>query len=232
MPSNNQVKKAGEQIRLYLVDPVNADPVAARDALDVLLEFRAAHQYPLVKATMGLRSMVKTERCEVRVTQRLKRVPTIADKLVREPKMSLARMQDLGGCRAVLDNIDEVRRVQRRLARNRPPLRVSDYIESPKASGYRGVHVVVAYDQRAIEVQLRTLMMHEWAIAVERLSGRLRADLKSSKGPAEVLAVFSLISEAMALEEGGQQVPDGLLEALAAAKREAVPFMTTGGTRS
>jgi hypothetical protein len=30
---------------------------------------------------MGLRSVVKTEQCQIEVTQRLKRVPTIVDKL-------------------------------------------------------------------------------------------------------------------------------------------------------
>lgn len=117
---------------------------------------------------MGLRSVVKTEQCEVEVSQRLKRIPTIIDKLVREPTMQLANMQDIGGCRAVLNSFDEVRRVQRRLSKNRPPLRVSDYIAEPRASGYRGVHVVVQYDGRPVEVQLRTQAMHEWAITKPR----------------------------------------------------------------
>ena len=57
--------------------------------------------------------------------------------------MQLSSMQDVGGCRAVLASIAEVRRIQRRLSKNRPPLRVSDYIAEPRESGYRGVHVVV-----------------------------------------------------------------------------------------
>lgn len=36
------------------------------------------------------------------VAQRLKRVPTIAGKLLREPGMKLSRMEDVGGVRAVL----------------------------------------------------------------------------------------------------------------------------------
>lgn len=97
-------------------------------ALAVLLDHRADHRVPLTKATMGLRSVVRSEQCVVEVSQRLKRVPTILDKLVREPTMQLANMQDIGGCRAVLNSIDEVHRVRRRLGKNRPPLRVSDYI--------------------------------------------------------------------------------------------------------
>jgi (p)ppGpp synthase/HD superfamily hydrolase len=153
--SKSQVNKAGKTLRKWR----DADPTQVRAAFDVLLAFRAAHQYPLTKATMGLRSMVRTEACQVEVSQRLKRVPTMIDKLVREPTMPLASMQDIGGCRAVLRDVAEVRRVQRRLAKNRPPVRLNDYIANPRPSGYRGVHLIVVYDGRHIEVQLRTEVM-------------------------------------------------------------------------
>jgi putative GTP pyrophosphokinase len=178
---------------------------------------------------MGLRSMVATEGCTIEVSQRLKRVPTILDKIRRYPTMRLASMQDIGGCRAVLSDVDEVRRVERRLRRNRPPLRVCDYITIPKDSGYRGIHVVVDYDGRAVEVQLRTQVMHQWAITVERLSGRLQEDLKSGRGPAEVLAYLSGATEAMAIEEGGGVVDQETLATLVELRKSAVPFLQGGG---
>jgi hypothetical protein len=196
-------------------------------ALGVLLEHRAAHRVPLTTATMGLRSAVRTERCEVEVSQRLKRVPTIVDKLVREPTMQLASMQDIGGCRAVLNSIDEVRRVQARISRTRPPLRVSDYITEPRSSGYRGVHVVVEYE-RPVEVQLRTQVMHEWAITVERLGGRLGQDLKSGYGPPPILEFLENVSEAMAIEEGGGIVDQITLDSLNALRQAALPFLEGG----
>jgi putative GTP pyrophosphokinase len=226
-PSKSQVNKAGRCIRRFMRgELVSSDDVER--SVDVLIGWRAAHQYPLGKATMGLRSMVKTEGCAVEVSQRLKRAPTIVDKLVREPTLPLASMQDIGGCRAVLASIDEVRRVQRRLQRNRPPVRVSDYIAEPRASGYRGVHVIVEYDERAIEVQLRTRVMHEWAITVERLSGRLSVDLKSSHGPEEVLDFLQLISEAMAAEERGETVSQDLLTEMAIRREAALPWLAGG----
>jgi putative GTP pyrophosphokinase len=197
-------------------------------SLGVLLDHRAAHRVPLTKATMGLRSVVRTEQCEVEVSQRLKRVPTIIDKLGREPTMQLANMQDIGGCRAVLNSIDEVRRVQRRLARNRPPLRVSDYIAEPRSSGYRGVHVMVEYDNRPVEVQLRTQVMHEWAITVERLGGRLGEDLKSGYGPQPVLDLMEGISEVMAVEERGGIVGQEALDRLSDLRQAALPFLGGG----
>ena len=180
---------------------------------------------------MGLRSMVASEGCSVEVSQRLKRFPTIVDKILRYPDMRLVAMQDIGGCRAVLANIDEVRRVERRVKKRRPPTKISDYITNPKPSGYRGVHLIVQYDGRALEVQLRTQVMHQWAITVERLSGRLQEDLKSSRGPAEVLAYLSAASEAMAIEEAGGVVDQEFLVALDDLRDKAVPYLQ-GGSRS
>lgn len=219
-PSKSQVNKAGRTLRRYMRgDEVEREKVEG--AIGVLVAHRAAFQVPLTKATMGLRSMVKTEECRVDVSQRLKRTNTILDKLLREPTMQLGNMQDIGGCRAVLASIDELRRVEKRLRKRRPPLDSNDYILNPRESGYRGVHVIVAYDDRPIEVQLRTRVMHEWAIAVERLGGRLDVDLKSGRGPEPVLALLSVISEAMALEEDGHRVEDDLVSEMNRLRREA-----------
>src|SRR4051812_38454 len=107
-PSKSQVNKAGRCVRRWLRGDLKTTQEVI-DALSVLIRYRAAHQYPLGKATMGLRSMVKSEGCAVEVSQRLKRAPTIVDKIGREPTLPLASMQDIGGCRAVLASIDEVR---------------------------------------------------------------------------------------------------------------------------
>lgn len=208
--TRSQVNKAGKIIRSWWGTATLMSP-DVEDALTTLWRWRASHQYPLTKANNGLRSMVRSEGCRVEVSQRLKRIPTIVDKLARQPTMQLATMQDIGGCRAVLDSIDEIRRIERRLHRTRRVRRTSDYISSPRSSGYRGVHVIVEYDSRAIEVQLRTRVMHEWAIAVERFSGRLGEDLKSGRGPAPMLEWLSAVSEAMATEESGAVVAQEML---------------------
>jgi putative GTP pyrophosphokinase len=223
--TGSQVKRAGRILRRTLrggAYPDDDDAFLA--AFDVLLAFRASHAGPLVTANNGLRSMVRTEGCRVEVSQRLKRVPTILNKLIREPTLALNNMQDIGGVRAVLDSIDEVRRVEKRLSRNRPPIAVSDYITGPRDSGYRGVHVVVAYAGRRIEVQLRTRVMHEWAIAVERMSGRLGQNLKGD-GSHPLQRLMVRISEAMAIEETGGTVPQALLDEMHTLRKEAEPYL-------
>jgi ppGpp synthetase/RelA/SpoT-type nucleotidyltranferase len=72
---------------------------------------------------------------QIEVSQRLKRIPTIIDKLHREPGMNLGRMADIGGCRAVLRDLDEVKRVQSRYAGDTITVRTRDYIEQPKPDG-------------------------------------------------------------------------------------------------
>ena len=233
--TTSQVDKAGRTLRKW--GRGEHLPAGAVDAaIETLFRFRAVHQYALGKATVGLRSVVSTEKCDrVDVSQRLKRAPTIAAKLSREPTLSLARMQDIGGCRAVLGSIAELRRVESRLRRNRPPVGCSDYLDTPRSSGYRGVHLIVMYGDaagvnRRIEVQLRTLVMHEWAITVERLSGRIGHNLKRD-GHHAVQTLLEAISRAMALEETGMAVDDALLEEMDELRRIAAPFLQMGGGR-
>ncbi len=200
------------------------------EAIVAVQEFRAAHRVPLTKANMGLRSMVTSEGCRVEVTQRLKRLRTIFEKVgIRETTLPLWSMQDIAGCRAVLDSVDEVRRVQKRLMKNRPPVRVDDYVAAPKASGYRSVHVIVRYDERTIEVQLRTRVMHDWAVAVERLGGRLDVDLKGGIGPPEVLSLWGASSGAMAIEEAGGTDANALEGRIDRLRQDALPYL--GGSR-
>lgn len=228
--SKAQINKAGQTARRYLRGEAISEG-AFSQALAVIQEYRAGHQYPLLKANMGLRSAVRAEHCRIEVSQRLKRLSTIVDKLRREPTMALGNMQDIGGCRAVLDSIPELRRVEDRLVGRRVTLRVVDYIAQPRSSGYRAVHVMVAYPDRtgeewSIEVQLRTRPMHEWAIVVERLTGRLQqGDLKSGDGPPPVKAWLAAASEAMAMDERGEPVPEALIEQVGILRVAALPYL-------
>lgn len=227
-PTTSQLNRAGKILRDWWTAeeiPLAVDE-SINKALLTLLDYRAAHSTPLIKANNGLRSMLKTEGLPVEVSQRLKRVTTIIDKLGREPTMALSKMQDIGGCRAILPSVGDVRAIQRRLVKNRTPIRVSDYIAKPRDSGYRAVHVVVVYDGRYIEVQLRTQLMHEWAVAVERIGGQMGEDLKSGTGPRPVLEWFETISEAMEIEDAGRIVDPDLMARVSRLRSEALPFIS------
>ncbi|HVV35194.1 MAG TPA: RelA/SpoT domain-containing protein [Acidimicrobiales bacterium] len=221
--SNEQINRAGATIRAYFngefgdvrFDDGTETSRKVDEAFEVMVAFRAAHQRPLIVATNGLRSTVRTQKCQdLEVSQRLKRGITIVNKLGREPKMLLSRMQDIAGCRAVLASIDEVRRVQTQLMRRRGYLTFKDYIVDPKSTGYRGIHVILRYNDCRVEVQLRTKVMHEWAITQELLGPQTGIDLKSGEAPPIVKEYFRDISEAMAVDERGEIIPEELLRTL------------------
>lgn len=67
--------------------------------------------------------------------------------------------------------------------------------------------------------------MHEWAFTVERLGGRLQADLKSGRGPQPVLDLLAAISQAMELEEAGQDVDSALVDRIGVLRVGALPYL-------
>jgi len=67
--------------------------------------------------------------------------------------------------------------------------------------------------------------MHDWAITVERLGGRLRDGLKSGRGPEPLLALLAAISDAMAIEERAEQVPAALNVHIESLRSAAMPYL-------
>lgn len=232
VPSVSAVNKAGDALRVLIGKSgalTSEEMNRAVHAIDVLVAWRAAHALPLATATMGLKSRVQTAGCAdgSRVSQRLKRIPTILSKLHREPKMELGRMHDIGGCRVVLADLAQVYEVLDRY-RTRPTsggIKVQDYIEKPKPDGYRGVHVIVKYHGRRIEVQLRTQVQHEWAFTVESVTARYGLAIKTGGGPLPVREWFQTVSEAMAVEEHGGTVDDDLLRRVSTMREAAQPYL-------
>lgn len=111
--SKSRIDRAGERLRGWLTGAVDLrEPELTRE-LVVIDNFRTCHADPLTKVAAGIRyyvdrhSSTKVNDRPV-VAQRLKRMRTIADKLLREPEMRLSQMHDIGGCRALFGSIDEI----------------------------------------------------------------------------------------------------------------------------
>lgn len=190
-----------------------------RKAREVVEAFRSAHAKPLHSAYMGLRSCLITEGFKPDVSQRLKRLPTIEDKLRRIPKMNLATMQDIGGCRAILDTQEQVQRVVKRfcanrLGRNQQADRVRDYVASPQPSGYRAIHIYTKYHGRRIEVQFRTRDQDSWAKIVDDLTSKTGIDYKNGHGPDMVHELLREFSALLSMREPGQPYTEDLMNAL------------------
>jgi hypothetical protein len=146
------------------------------------------------------------------VAQRLKRIPSMEKKLRIIEGMQLVRMQDIGGLRAVVDTVPQVRKLQAMYSDGsltHELIDTDDYIQTPKESGYRSVHLIykyknpvaTPYDGLHLELQIRTRLQHAWATAVETIGTFLNQALKSNEGPAEWLYYFKVVSAAFALIE-------------------------------
>lgn len=216
LPSNNRVRQAGETLRTWLQSPSALEPEDYREALRVIEAHRAAHAMPMLGANVSLRRMCRTlGLVDAKVTQRLKRMETIKDKLLREPGLRLDRMQDLGGCRVVVASIDQIYALRDRIVRYHPDAREKDYVAEPRSSGYRALHIVAAYGRtprKRIEVQLRTEMMHRWADLVEGLSGALGVNYKQD-GDSDLQRAMQFLSQWMDLVESDAEVPESLVTA-------------------
>ncbi|MCK9374866.1 MAG: RelA/SpoT domain-containing protein [Syntrophobacterales bacterium] len=187
-------------------------------AIDVLDNWRSCHGYPINTFQSTLRQKLKAIDQKAIVAQRLKRVFSIYEKLKRFKSMQLARMQDIGGIRAVVSTLDNVRALEtnyRNTRFNHELVAERDYITNPKSSGYRSVHLVYRYknpiepqyDGLFIELQIRSRLQHAWATAVETMGTFLDHALKSSEGPKMWLNFFSLTGSAFAHIEKTPPVP-------------------------
>lgn len=107
--SKKSVDKAGTVLRRGSGQATDYETVIA--ALDVVWEYRRQFQYPLTQVNANLRHYVKGAGCEVYIAQRLKRLPRIMEKLIRQPRMRLSQMQDVGECRAILPDETSIRKV-------------------------------------------------------------------------------------------------------------------------
>ena len=157
------------------------------------------------------------------VAQRLKRMPTIISKLSRLPWLRLSKMQDIGGCRAIVSSADDAFAVATGFANSRIrhiPVQYKNYILEPRSSGYRGLHLVYSYNSERnprwqglkTEIQIRSRLQHQWATAVEIVGTFTGAELKSSLGDERWLRFFALMSSVISRQEGMPVVPNTPIE--------------------
>lgn len=202
--SRNQIDKAGKRIatKSYTEDEF-------KNALPILNNWRSSHAYPLQEIANDLRN----NNPDAIVVQRLKRLDSIVAKLQRKRGTSLYTMQDLGGCRVIVNDIDDVYKALTEYKESGIPhilKKENDYILKPKESGYRSYHMIYEYKNNVtenynknilIEIQFRTKLQHIWATAVEVMGIYTKSQLKASIGDEDILRFFVLVSSVFAQNE-------------------------------
>jgi hypothetical protein len=188
-------------------------------AYAVLNNWRAIHSFPLNTLKMGLRAKARRVDATSLTAQRIKRLSSIEAKLRRFPQMKLSQMQDIGGCRAIVNSISDVYALAEMFGESQMKHKLAhsdNYIAEPKESGYRGVHLVYryfsdrndTYNDLKIEVQIRSKLQHAWATAVETVGTFTEQALKSSLGEYDYLRFFALMGTDIAQREKTPVIPN------------------------
>lgn len=219
--SREKVNAAGRRLIEYINSEEGDDALLdqAASAILVIENFRAAHNFPLNSFHITLKRRAEGLAGGAITAQRTKRMRSIINKLADQSEMKLSQMQDIAGCRAIMPGIEDVWFL-REMYDKKPVKHVrgsdKDYITNPKETGYRGLHLKYRFSGKGnsepwnelkVEIQLRTMLQHKWATAVEAAQTFTNDALKSNKGSKEWLRFFALMSSVFALKEGCPTIP-------------------------
>ena len=208
--SRSKIEKAGKVISRF-----DDSSPEFNEFLPVVDNWRAAHAYALDNISEIVSELLKEDENSF-VVHRLKRLDSIIGKLKRTENTGLFRMQDLGGCRVIVDNLDKVYKTvnnvkQRLVELGHTIHKEYDYISIPREiSGYRSYHIVVKfhckeeplYEGLFVEIQIRTKLEHIWATAVEMMDIITEETLKAGTGKIEYMRFFKLASALFSINEG------------------------------
>ncbi len=149
-----------EDLEFRTSDPENYKAIAKK-----LREKRSAREHCIQSIVKRVRSGIKGAGMQGQVSGRPKHIFSIYSKM-RRARISFRSLHDLRGIRIIV-----ACRTDCYLALGvihaiwpQAPEAFDDYIASPKANGYRSLHTTVVHeDGKTVEVQIRTLKMHEIA---------------------------------------------------------------------
>ena len=181
--SRKSIDKAGRML---------LDPFLRKDAMEKVSDWRMTHLPVLREFVDEFTRFLDAKAIPYAFhSQRVKRMTSIIEKLRNKEDMGLGGLQDIGGARFVFESMDSLLQCRDAMSSFAPErftfVRVTDYINEPKASGYRSIHYIYKYhsdnqdyDGLKIELQIRTRLQHSWAMAVETASLISRTSLKAN----------------------------------------------------
>ena len=169
------------------------------DANYIIDDWRSLHMRPLEHLVSNVTKILAEAGVSASFSShRLKRMTSIVAKLRHNPTKRLGGVQDIGGARFVFEDIDSLLKAKEIIASSTfdefiQDRDVYDYVtlegKGPKESGYRSIHFVYKYvsddsdyDGLRIELQIRTRLQHDWAMAVETAELLSQSPLKAGLG--------------------------------------------------
>lgn len=199
--SYNQINKAGLNLTKY-----DIQNEILKEDINTISYWRDAHSFALEKLLkLSNKRGQQISNGSITIVGRLKKLESIKLKLSIHKNMKLSTMQDIGGCRIILSDLKKTFAFYKRIEKFHTEftyLKKDDYIETPKKTGYRGIHLIFQYKDRSnsnykilLELQCRTELQHSWATAVETVGFFTKKALKSGQGEKYWEDFFLLVSK-------------------------------------
>lgn len=188
--SQSQLTRLGERLKSARLDEAD---------LRLLDEYRRTFG----PACDALVQVLRAELKRALTVRGAKSTQAIVEKLRRQ-SCRLGQIQDIAGCRLVVDTLPEQDEVLAKILALYPAAVQHDRRETP-SHGYRAVHVVVREQGRWVEIQIRTELQHLWGNLSEMLADLCGNAVKYGGGPAEALRVLGLTSGMIERIEGLEQ---------------------------
>ena len=184
-----QIDRAGEI--LSLPEDAVLFPEQIDVATSIVNNWRAVHSYPLQAMKMTLKRRAKSICHSAIIAQRLKRLASIKLKLRLSQEAghhpNLSQMQDIGGCRAIVDSVYQVRALEQKFleASRKNPHRgpqyhkTYDYITAPQKQwvSWRAFGLSIQNQHRAACLLQRSARRDTTAISSSTLLGYCRGNL-------------------------------------------------------
>ena len=179
---DKQIRKAKETMEIYapLADRMGMNrikdeledlcfevlnPEARKLIKDRLNNIKETNEVSFNSVSQDLKNLLSNKDIACEIFGREK-TPFSLWKKVQVKRTSLEQMTDIIGFRVILKNVDECYKALGVFHSNWNciPGRFKDYISSPKINSYQSLHTaVIGPNKRPIEIQLRTMQMHEYA---------------------------------------------------------------------
>lgn len=177
--SKTQIDSLGNELRNGVLSETN---------LALLDEYRKSfgitYEYVInkIRNELGLTATGRKEKTTFSIIEKLKR-----------QHIRLSQMQDIAGCRLVLNNRIEQDNTLDKLCTIFPDHKIVDLRIKPN-HGYRAVHVLVKHQAQMVEIQVRSLFQDLWAQSSEAFS-KMDPLIKYGQGNVGIQRMLLSLSE-------------------------------------
>lgn len=179
--------------------------------IEIVGRWRDAH-LPALEAALDVLCQVTGGDPAYVLAGRLKKFPTIVDKLKRKKgndRHQLKNMGDIAGCRIIVKDLHSQEEMRDRILAlpQFSPDRLHDYVEEPRPSGYTAIHAYGDFEvpqldkPLSVEVQIRTVKQHLWATSVEIYDSLMGTRLKFGSSDDFSAVMFCLLSYILNLRD-------------------------------